>query len=76
MPKQLPPKTKARLVSIIQQRDKAQAVVAGLNTAIEEVVATARELMDIPDDWTLTDVDRGFVPPPGDIAETGDPNHE
>jgi hypothetical protein len=72
----LPPKTKARLANLIQQRNQAQIVVSGLNTTIEEVVATTRELMDIPDTWTLEDIEKGFIDPAPPPSEPTDPNHE
>jgi hypothetical protein len=73
---QLPPKTKARLTNLIQQRNQAQIVVTGLNSTIEEVVAATRELMDIPDTWTLDDIEKGFIAPAAPPSEPTDPNHE
>lgn len=60
---QLPPKTKARLLALISQRNQAQAVLDTTGRAIDAVVDTARELMNIPDDWTMDDIDQGFLPP-------------
>ena len=72
----VPPKTKAKLTQLIAQRDQLQAALNGVQTSIDGVVETMRELMDVPDTWTLTNLERGFVPPEGEVAETGDPNHE
>ena len=72
----LPPKTKARLANLIQQRNQAQIVVGGLNSTIEEVVGATRELMDIPETWTLDDIEKGFIAPAPPPGEPTDPNHE
>ncbi len=72
----IPPKTKAKLTSLIAQRDQLQTALNGANAAIDGIVEAMRETMNVPDTWKLENLDRGFVPPPGDIAETGDPNHE
>lgn len=63
----LPPKTKARLAQLIAQREKLQAALTGTVQTIEEVVATAKEIMNVPDDWQIEDLEVGFVafdPPP------------
>jgi hypothetical protein len=72
----LHPKTKARLTNLIQQRNQAQIVATGFQTTIDEVLATARELMDIPETWTLEDIEKGFIAPAAPPSEPTDPNHE
>lgn len=52
------------------------AEIASAQRAMNAIVITMRQTMNIPDTWTLTNLERGFVPPAGEIAETGDPNHE
>ena len=39
-----------------------------MQTSIDGVVETMRELMNVPDTWTLTNLERGFVPPEGEVA--------
>ncbi len=73
---QLPPKTKARLTSLIQQRNQAQIVATGYQATVDEVVAATRELMDIPETWTLDDIEKGFIAPAPPPSEPTDPNHE
>ena len=73
---QIPPKTKTKLTALIAQRDQLQVALNGVNGTIESVVEAMRETMNVPDTWTLENLDRGFVPPAGELAETGDPNHE
>ncbi len=65
----IPPTAKENLKAL-------NAEISSAQRAINAIVVTLRESMNVPDTWTLTDFDKGFIPPPGDIAETGDPNHE
>ncbi len=60
----LPAKTKARLTALITQRNQAQVLLDGYNRTIEEVITTARELLDVPDQWTIADIEQGFMAPP------------
>ena len=53
---QLPEKTRERLENLIRSQQEAQRL-------IDAIVATAREAMDVPDDWTIGDVRAGFVGP-------------
>jgi len=59
----LPERTRERLAELIRQRDITGAL-------IDTTIMTAREAMDVPDDWTINDVRVGFVAPqsetPGD----------
>ena len=52
----LPQPTLTRLTEYIRQRDMLTAL-------IDTTLATAREAMDIPDDWQISDVRAGFVAP-------------
>lgn len=61
---QIPPKTKARLTTLIAQRDQLQTALNGVQVSIEGIVDAMRETMNIPEDWTLDNLDRGFVAPP------------
>lgn len=65
----IPPKTKAKLSELILERNRITGTIDGLVDAL-------REAMNVPDSWQLYNLDVGFAPPPGEVAETGDPNHE
>jgi hypothetical protein len=60
----LPPKTVARLEPLINQRQMVQA-------QIDAIVFTARDLLDVPDDYVINDIRLGFVPP-ADYIEVPD----
>lgn len=53
---QLPDKTRERLENLIRSQQEAQRL-------IDAIVATARESLDVPDDWMIGDVRAGFVAP-------------
>lgn len=52
----LPQPTLTRLTELIRQRDMVTAL-------IDNTIATAREVLEVPDDWTISDVRVGFVGP-------------
>lgn len=54
----LPAATQERLKALIQQRDQ-------INQLIDTIIATARDLLNVPDDYQIGMIDRGFVPPKG-----------
>lgn len=54
---QIPPATLARLETMITQREQ-------LNVLIDATIVTLRDALDVPDDYQITDIRRGFVPPP------------
>lgn len=52
----LPEKTQERLENLVRAQQETQRL-------IDVIVATAREAMDVPDDWQISDVRVGFVGP-------------
>ncbi len=56
-PIQIPPATLARLETMITQREQ-------LNVLIDATIVTLRDALDVPDDYQITDIRQGFVPPP------------
>ena len=60
----LPPKTQATLQNLINGQRTLQA-------QIDAIVNTARDLLSVPDDYTIDNIDVGFVPPaqPVEAAE-------
>lgn len=52
----LPKPTLERLTEYIRQRDMMTAL-------IDTTLATAREVLEVPDDWQISDVRVGFVGP-------------
>ena len=52
----LPEKTRERLENLVRAQQETQRM-------IDVIVATAREALDIPDDWTISDARVGFVAP-------------
>lgn len=67
--KQLPPKTKALLTGLVAQRNELQTALNGIDASINNVLATARELMDVPTDWTIGEIELGFVPPTQEASD-------
>ncbi len=53
----LPPKTAATLRDLVTSQRTLQA-------QIDAIVNTARDLLNVPDDYMITDIGAGFVPPP------------
>jgi hypothetical protein len=53
---QLPPRTLERLSELLRQRDVTTAL-------IDTTITTAREALEVPDDWDIRDVRVGFVSP-------------
>ena len=56
-PIRLPPKTNAKVAALANEMAKIQQ-------QINDIIDIAKETMGIPDDWTITNLDVGFVPPP------------
>jgi hypothetical protein len=52
----LPEKTQERLENLVRTQQETQRL-------IDTIVATAREALNVPDDWTISDVRVGFVAP-------------
>jgi hypothetical protein len=63
-PKKLPLKTEERVIVAITARDELAAELKRANAHILDILETAREAMDVPDDWVIGDVTKGFMPPP------------
>ena len=55
----LPPATRARLAELIQAQRTLQA-------QIDAIVVTVRDLMGVPEDYMIANLDVGFVPPATD----------
>jgi len=53
---QIPPASLARLEAMIVQREQ-------LNALIDTTITTLRDALDVPDDYQITDIRSGFVPP-------------
>ena len=51
-----PPKTAATLRELVGAQRTLQA-------QIDAIVNTARDLLNVPDDYTIDNIDVGFVPP-------------
>ncbi len=57
----IPPATLTRLEALITQRN-------ALDGQIDASVTTLREALNVPDDYQISDVRRGFVAPPQETA--------
>lgn len=55
----LPVKTQATLRELIQTQRMLQG-------QIDAIIATARDLLNVPADWQIASLDGGFVPPVAD----------
>lgn len=53
---QIPPKTQERMVELI-------TAAQGIQRELDAIQLTLRETLDVPDDYSLSNVREGFVPP-------------
>ncbi len=60
----LPDVTRFRVLRLIGERDKLKAAYEGRNTTINEILDLSRDLLGVPKDWVLADIDTGFQAPP------------
>lgn len=62
----LPTRTVERLTELLRQKQ-------ALDVAIDATIATAREALNVPDDWIITDIRSGFrEPETGQMKSAGD----
>ena len=59
----LPAKTKVILEKKLANRESLQAFLNAENQSINELVEAAREMLEVPDGWMLTNTAVGFVAP-------------
>lgn len=57
----LPPRTRAILESKLRERDTLNTLLRQQTLAINELVESAQELLDVPEGWTLESTAVGFV---------------
>lgn len=65
----LPPVVNIRMSRIAGERDTLRAGVDGKNATLRELAELTRELLGVPADWVLKNLDVGFEPPPAKPAE-------
>lgn len=53
----IPTKTRERMERVVTQREV-------LNAQLDAIVLTLRDTLNVPDGYTLTDINVGFVPAP------------
>lgn len=58
----IPPATLARLEVLITQRN-------AIDGQVEAIVATLRDALGVPDDYQISDIRQGFIPPPAPPKE-------
>lgn len=72
----LPAKTKAILEKKLANRASLQALLQAENQSIDELIEVARDILDVPADWTIQSTEQGFVVPanqPADVVAEAEP---
>ncbi len=59
----LPARTRAILEAKLKEQAALQAMLQQQGQAINELIEAAREMLDVPADWTLENTGVGFVAP-------------
>ena len=67
---QLPRRTREILEAKLREQATLQALLAQQGQAINELVEAAREMLDVPVGWELTNTAVGFVAPARDEGMT------
>jgi hypothetical protein len=65
----LPTKTRAIIERALTEQQTMQALLQQQQQRINDLVETARELLDVPADWRIESTAVGFAPPVGNQAE-------
>lgn len=61
--KKLPQHTKTLIAETMRELETLQALVAEKQRRVQMLVAAAREMLNVPEDWSIYSVEEGFVPP-------------
>lgn len=64
----LPARTREILAAKIDKHAALQAMLQQQSQAINELIEAAREMLDVPADWTMENTGVGFVAPPAQPA--------
>ena len=64
----LPARTRAILEAKLKEQAALQAMLQQQSQAINELIEAAREMLDVPADWTMENTGVGFVAPPAQPA--------
>lgn len=59
----LPAKTRGIIERALQEQQTMQALQQQQQQRINDLVAAARELLNVPEDWQIENTAVGFVPP-------------
>lgn len=62
-PISLPAKTKAILEKKLANRASLQALLQAENQSIDELIEVARDVLNVPEGWTIQSTDQGFMAP-------------
>ena len=65
----LPARTRAILEAKLKEQAALQAMLQQQSQAINELIEAVREMLDVPDGWTLENTGVGFVAPAQPAAE-------
>ena len=61
----LPPRTRAILEQKAAERLRLQSLMQAEERGINDVIAAAREMLGVPDGWSIRNTDEGFTAPAG-----------
>ena len=64
----LPARTRAILEAKLKEQAALQAMLQQQGQAINELIEATREMLDVPDGWTLENTGVGFAAPPAQPA--------
>lgn len=61
----LPRRTRTMIEIALREYQHLSAMAQMQKKQVDDLVEAAREMMEVPDDWTIEDVDIGFHPSDG-----------
>lgn len=59
----LPERTRALIDAALQEQQNLQAMAQMQQKRINDLLEAAREMLDVPDGWTIESTSAGFHPP-------------
>jgi len=60
---QLPERTRALIDTALQEQQNLQAMEQLVRRRIDDLLEAAREMLDVPDGWSIESTSSGFRPP-------------
>ena len=65
----LPPRTRGIIEKKLSNKAALVALVQAEEKSVDDLIAAAREMLGVPDGWTIQSTETGFVAPPAQVVE-------